>query len=290
MSTTPNLSLPAPAKLNLFLHICRRRDDGYHDLQTVFQFLDYSDNLEFQLRSDDQINVSPSLAGVAPRDNLIYRAACALRATSTAIDPNELGVDITLHKKLPIGGGIGGGSSNAATTLVALNRLWQCGLNKQALQKIGLKLGADVPIFIHGQSAWAEGVGEHLQSIALPEPWYLVLIPPCHVSTADIFSHQQLTRNTPAIRIAAFLESGGRNDCESLVKKLYPEIESALNWLDQFSPARMTGTGACVFAQFASKDEAQAVLRQVPESLQGFVAKGLNQSPLYGALDKLKKS
>ncbi len=283
MSTIPKLSLPAPAKLNLFLHICGRRDDGYHDLQTVFQFLDYNDTLEFQLRQDNQINVTPALAGIKPQDNLIYRAASALQAASK----EKLGVDITLHKKLPMGGGIGGGSSDAATTLVALNQLWQTSLNKQALQQIGLKLGADVPIFIHGQSAWAEGIGERLQAIELPEPWYLVLIPPCHVSTAEIFSHQQLTRNTPAIRIAAFLESGGRNDCETLVKKLYPEIEIALNWLTQFSPAQMTGTGACVFAQFASKDEANAVLRQVPESLQGFIAKGVNQSPLYQALDKL---
>ena len=283
MSTTPKLSLPAPAKLNLFLHICGRRDDGYHDLQTVFQFLDYSDTLEFQLRQDNQINVTPPLAGIKPQDNLIYRAASALQAASK----EKLGVDITLHKKLPMGGGIGGGSSDAATTLVALNQLWQTGLSKQALQQIGLKLGADVPIFIHGQSAWAEGIGERLQAIELPEPWYLVLIPPCHVSTAEIFSHQQLTRNTPAIRIAAFLESGGRNDCEALVKKLYPEIEIALNWLTQFSPAQMTGTGACVFAQFASEDEANAVLRQVPGSLQGFIAKGVNQSPLYQALDKL---
>lgn len=283
MSTTPKLSLPAPAKLNLFLHICGRRDDGYHDLQTVFQFLDYSDTLEFQLRQDSQINVTPPLAGIKAQDNLIYRAASALQAANK----EKLGVDINLHKKLPMGGGIGGGSSDAATTLVALNQLWQTGLSKQALQQIGLKLGADVPIFIHGQSAWAEGIGERLQAIELPEPWYLVLIPPCHVSTAEIFSHQQLTRNTPAIRIAAFLESGGRNDCEALVKKLYPEIEIALNWLTQFSPAQMTGTGACVFAQFASEDEANAVLRQVPGSLQGFIAKGVNQSPLYQALDKL---
>ena len=275
------LTLPAPAKLNLFLHVCGRRADGYHQLQTVFQFLDHGDELCFQSRRDGQLLIEPELRGIPPADNLIYRAADALRKASGC----QLGANIVLTKNLPMGGGIGGGSSDAATTLVALNTLWNTGFSKSALQTIGLKLGADVPVFIYGRAAWAEGIGEHLQAIELPEPWYLVVIPPCHVSTAEIFSHEELTRDTQAIRIAAFLEQGGRNDCETLVKKLYPEVEDALDWLNQFGPARMTGTGACVFTRFASRTEALAVLGQLPESLKGFIARGANQSPLYKALE-----
>ncbi len=283
-NTSPTeLVLPSPAKLNLFLHVCGQRDDGYHNLQTVFQFVDYCDTLTFRLREDNQLRLLTPLNGINPEDNLIIRAARLLQKQI----PSQPGADIQIDKKLPIGGGIGGGSSNAATTLAALNRLWQCHFSRSQLQEIGLQLGADVPIFIYGEAAWAEGVGERLQSIDLAEPWYLVIAPPCHVSTAEIFSHKQLTRNTQPIRIAAFLEHGGQNDCEALVSSLYPEVSSALTWLNRFNPARMTGTGACVFAQFATQREAQDVLRQLPNSLQGFIARGANQSPLYKAMNKL---
>ncbi len=278
------LTLPAPGKLNLFLHICGRREDGYHQLQTVFQFLDYADQIQFTLTpgQDGQIKLKTPLVGVAEQDNLIVRAAHALRKSTGC----NAGATIVLDKKLPLGGGIGGGSSDAATTLIALNRLWQTGLNQQELQDIGLNLGADVPIFIHGSAAWAEGVGEILQEITLPEPWYLVLVPPCHISTTEIFSHRQLTRDTQAIKMSAFFEQGGHNDCEPLVRSLYPQVAEALDWLDQYGSARMTGTGACVFAQFASRQEAEIAFGKCPKQLQGFIARGVNRSPLHEALER----
>jgi 4-diphosphocytidyl-2-C-methyl-D-erythritol kinase len=274
------LSLPAPAKLNLFLHITGRREDGYHNLQTVFQLLDRGDELAFTLREDGEIHLSPAIEGVAHEDNLIVKAARALQQASGT----SLGADIVLDKRLPMGGGIGGGSSNAATTLLGLNALWNCGLTQDQLADIGVALGADVPVFVRGKTAWAEGVGEVLQPIDIPEKWYLVATPNCHVSTAEIFSHKDLTRDTSAIRVAAFLEQGGRNDCQPLVQKLYPAVGEALDWLGQFGHAQMTGTGASVFAAFDSEAAATAVLQQLPENIEGFVAKGVDNSP---ALSKI---
>jgi len=276
-----SLTLLSPAKLNLFLHITGRRADGYHNLQTLFQLLDYGDTLSFSTRSDGAITLAPELPGVAFEHNLIIKAARAL----DAYKPATAGVDIQLQKRLPMGGGIGGGSSNAATTLVALNHLWGCGLDKNQLQTIGLQLGADVPVFINAQTAWAEGVGEELQAIEMQPKWFLVIQPDCHVSTAEIFSHKDLTRDTSAIKVAAFLEQGGQNDCEALVRKLYPQVDNALIWLQNFDRnARMTGTGACVFASFESAEIALNVQAKLPKHLPGFVAQGVNQSPLYKLL------
>jgi 4-diphosphocytidyl-2-C-methyl-D-erythritol kinase len=275
------LTLLSPAKLNLFLHITGRRPDGYHNLQTLFQLLDYGDTLSFATRSDGKITLTPELPGVAFEHNLIIKAARALEPYKAA----TAGVDIQLEKRLPMGGGIGGGSSNAATTLVALNYLWECGLDKNQLQAIGLTLGADVPVFINAQTAWAEGVGEELQAIEMQPKWFLVIQPDCHVSTAEIFSHKDLTRDTSAIKVAAFLEQGGQNDCEALVRKLYPQVDNALIWLQKFDHnARMTGTGACIFASFESAEIAHNVQAQLPKHLPGFVAQGVNQSPLYKLL------
>ncbi|MGD8175622.1 4-(cytidine 5'-diphospho)-2-C-methyl-D-erythritol kinase [Marinimicrobium sp. ARAG 43.8] len=274
---TQPLILPAPAKLNLCLHILGRRTDGYHELQTAFQLLDYGDELRFSCRKDGDIRLAPALAGVSLKDNLIYRAAAALHPLAS--DPT--GVDIHLTKRLPMGGGLGGGSSNAATTLIALNQLWDCGLDTPTLQAIGLKLGADVPVFVGGHSAWAEGVGERLTPLELPERWYLVITPNTAVSTAGVFCHKDLTRDTAPITVAAFLERGGKNDCQSLVRKLYPEVDKVLIWLENFvSNARMSGTGASVFAAFDSKADALEILRQTPESWSSFVARGVNQSPV----------
>jgi 4-diphosphocytidyl-2-C-methyl-D-erythritol kinase len=267
---------PAPAKLNLFLHITGRRADGYHLLQSVFQFLDYGDALHFRLREDGQIHRSDSLPGVAPEQDLIYRAARLLQADSAC----PLGAEIQLEKRLPMGGGLGGGSSDAATTLVALNRLWQLGYNHQQLAALGLQLGADVPVFVHGQAAWAEGVGEQLSPISLPEPWYLVLIPPVQVPTADIFASPELTRDSQPITIPDFLSGLGGNVCQPVVAERYPAVAEALAWLGQHGKAMMTGTGACVFAAFAQAAEAEAVFAALPPGWQGFVAKGCNRSPL----------
>src|SRR5690554_2556179 len=275
------LDLLSPAKLNLFLHITGRRPDGYHQLQTVFQLLDYGDRLSFRRREDQEITLTPAIPGVAFADNLIVRAAHLLQARARV----TAGIDIHLEKRLPMGGGLGGGSSNAATTLVALNYLWECGLTLMELHALGLKLGADVPVFIGARTAWAEGVGERLQAIEMPQKWFIVLRPDCHVSTAEIFSHKDLTRDTPNITVAAFLEQGGRNDCQALVRRLYPPVDEALNWLSQYtSNARMTGTGACVFAAFDSAEEAQHVLAQAPKNLPGFIAQGINRSALFNLL------
>lgn len=278
MNTT--LTLPAPAKLNLMLHITGRREDGYHNLQTVFQLLDRGDQLSFTARNDSAITLSPAIAGVPFEDNLIVRAAKLLQQHSNC----SAGADIQLDKKLPMGGGIGGGSSNAATTLVGLNHLWHCGLSVDALAELGRQLGADVPVFVRGHSAWAEGVGEHLQPLEIPEKWFLVLTPDCHVSTAEIFCHKRLTRDTPIIKVAAFFEGDSQNDCQPLVRKLYPEVDFALDWLNQYGTSRMTGTGASVFAAFDSEASAQAVLEKIPNELSGFVAKGVNISPLQQQL------
>ncbi|WP_111641050.1 4-(cytidine 5'-diphospho)-2-C-methyl-D-erythritol kinase [Marinimicrobium alkaliphilum] len=273
-----HLTLPAPAKLNLFLHITGRRADGYHQLQTLFQLLDYGDQLHFRLRPDDTLQLTPALPGVADADNLILRAARLLRPWARG----PAGADINLDKRLPMGGGIGGGSSDAATTLVALNRLWDCRLTRAELQHLGLQLGADVPVFVGAETAWAEGVGEVLKPVALAPRWFLVLCPQCHVSTKEIFSHKGLTRDTAAITVAAFLREGGHNDCQPLVERLYPAVANALAWLSRFTDnALLTGTGACIFAAFANRQEAEHVLAQAPSDLPGFVAQGINRSPLY---------
>lgn len=280
------LTLPAPAKLNLFLHITGRRSDGYHLLQTAFQLLNYGDELILEVRTDEQIRLSPPLPGVADRDNLVVKAARLLQQHTDC----RLGADIILQKRLPMGGGIGGGSSDAASTLLGLNHLWGCDLDLETLAGLGLQLGADVPVFIHGRSAWAEGVGEHLTPLALPSRWFLVVIPQCTVSTAEIFSDEALTRSTPAIKIAAFLERGGRNDCEPVVRKRYPAVARALDWLSSFSPAQMTGTGACVFASFVMQHEAQQVLAQLPTEFSGFVAQGVDFSPAHRAIESDKQT
>lgn len=273
----PTLSLPAPAKLNLMLHITGQREDGYHNLQTLFQFLDHSDELHFEQLPTTGIKVISELSDIAKEDNLIYRAASLLQQHSNC----QQGARIELKKQLPMGAGLGGGSSDAATTLVALNLLWNLDYDLPELAKLGLQLGADVPVFVMGHAAWAEGVGEQLTPVAPEEPWYLVLTPNCHVSTAEIFSHKELTRNTSAITIATALEGGGRNDCEAVVSALYPQVRQALLWLNQFAAAKMTGTGASIFASFDTQDQAQQVLTQLPDTLQGFIARGQNTSPLH---------
>lgn len=271
------LSLPAPAKLNLMLHITGRRSDGYHNLQTLFQFIDYCDELSFTASDSSQIDLEFEMADVAPEQNLIYRAAKLLQEHTDT----QQGAQIGLRKRIPMGGGLGGGSSNAATTLVGLNQLWNTGLSLHQLAAIGLQLGADLPVFIHGCASWAEGVGEQLTRVELPEPWFLVITPDCHVSTAQIFSHKELTRNSPTITIATALGHGGKNDCESVVSALYPEVKTALKWLNRFATARMTGTGASLFAGFDSKQQAEQVFEQLPAGLTGFIARGLNLSPLH---------
>ena len=266
----------APAKLNLFLHILGRRSDGYHQLQTLFQLLDKGDTLQFESLSGGelQLEVSSNTGHRLPlENNLIIKAARLLR---THVGTPTLGARISVDKRIPMGGGLGGGSSNAATTLIALNRFWQLNLNQTELKALGLQLGADVPLFIDGKSAWGEGVGEKLQAVTLPPRWFLVATPDCAVSTAEIFNHENLTRNSPAIKMADFLAGVARNDCESITCDLYPEVEQALIWLTQFGQARMTGTGASVFADFTAETKANAALSQLPARWQGFVARGLN--------------
>ncbi len=279
----PTLTLPAPAKLNLMLHILGRRADGYHELQTLFQFLDYGDELTFTARTDGQIKLKPELPGVDHDSNLIVRAARLLQARSGG----SLGADIELTKRLPMGGGIGGGSSDAATTLLGLDHLWQTRLGVNRLAEIGLALGADVPVFVRGHAAFAEGVGERLQPVELSEPWFLVIVPQVSVSTAEIFSDPELTRNTPAITVRSLLAGGGRNDCQPVVEKRYPEVRNALSLLNNFVPARMTGTGSCVFGSFPNKGEADRVCRQLPADLPAFVAQGRNISMLHRRLAQL---
>ncbi|MCU7835068.1 MAG: 4-(cytidine 5'-diphospho)-2-C-methyl-D-erythritol kinase [gamma proteobacterium symbiont of Taylorina sp.] len=267
----------APAKINLFLHITGQRENGYHELQTVFQFLDFSDELSYKILDNNEIiHVNP-LPGVKPEDDLIVKAAHLLQQHTNC----QQGAQIAIKKNLPMGGGLGGGSSDAATTLVALNQLWQLNIELPELAKLGLKLGADVPIFIQGVAAWAEGVGEDLSPILLDESYFMVLIPRVSVSTADIFASPVLKRDCIPISIEQFLSGTGNNVCESVVREHYPEVDLAIQWLGQFSQARMTGTGACVFAPFATQAEAQQILSRKPEQFDGFIAKGLNISPLY---------
>ncbi|WP_417616340.1 4-(cytidine 5'-diphospho)-2-C-methyl-D-erythritol kinase [Oceanisphaera sp.] len=275
--------LPAPAKLNLFLSITGRRDDGYHSLQTLFQFVDYGDALRFAPVADGELLLTPALAGVPQEQNLIIKAARLLQAHTGCTQ----GAHIHLTKRLPMGGGLGGGSSDAATTLVALNRLWKLGLSTDQLAELGIRLGADVPVFVRGQAAFAEGVGELLTPATPTEPWYLVLCPQVEVATAAIFNDPDLPRNSPALSLQQWLNTPWYNDCEALVKKRYPEVAKLLGWLLEYAPSRMTGTGACIFASFDSREAAQNVLKNAPKGVLGFVAKGCNQSPLFSALAQL---
>ena len=267
----------APAKLNLFLHVLARRSDGYHQLQTLFQLLDEGDTLHFEPLSGGelQLEIRSNTTGqrLPLENNLILQAARHLR-THAGIP--ALGARISIEKRIPMGGGLGGGSSDAATTLIALNRYWKLNLSQTELKALGLQLGADVPLFINGKSAWGEGVGEQLQAVTLPARWYLVATPDCAVSTTEIFGHENLTRNSPAIKMSDFLAGGSRNDCEPVTCELYPEVARALTWLSGFGHARMSGTGASVFASFTAEAEAYAALSQLPARWQGFVARGLN--------------
>jgi len=271
---------PAPAKLNLMLRVLGRRPDGYHLLQTVFQFLELADLLYFESRRDGLIRRVTALPGVPEEADLAVRAARLLQDHTGC----RLGVDIRLDKRLPMGGGLGGGSSDAATTFLALDSLWGTGLGQEGLMTLGLSLGADVPVFLHGQAAWGEGVGEKLTPIELPRPWYLVLAPDCHVSTAAVFSDPELTRNSPSITIADFVAGEQGNDCLGVVRRRYPEVAAALDWLAGIGVGRLTGTGGCVFAAFEDEGQVRSAHRAVPPRFSAFVARGLNRSPV---LDRL---
>jgi len=278
-----SISLPSPAKINLFLRITGRRTDGYHDLQTLFQLLDYGDELSITANKSGAINLISPIQDIAEEDNLVVRAARSLqKATHCA-----WGCDIQLQKILPMGAGLGGGSSNAATALVGLNFLWQCGLSIDELAIIGRQLGADVPVFIHGNSAFAEGIGDQLTPVPLSDFWYLVVTPNIKVSTTEIFSHPQLTRNSPPIKIRALLEEPYRNDCQSVVEALYPPVQQALQWLQRFNNPLMTGTGASVFCRFDSELSAQQAQAEVPQQWSSFVARGTNISTLHKQMEKL---
>lgn len=281
MSDTRTLNCLSPAKLNLFLHITGRRRDGYHTLQTAFQLLDWGDTMLFTAGTDGEINLSICDLGIPNEENLIIQAARLLQAICPG---KSLGADIVVEKKIPAGGGLGGGSSNAATTLLVLNQLWALHLKTDQLQSMGAELGADVPVFVAGYSAWAEGIGEILQPLELPSYWYLIIQPDCHVSTAKIFSCEQLTRGTSPITLAAFFRGDSRNDCQPIVSSLYQEVANALKWLSKFGEAKLTGTGSCVFASFVTEEEADAVRRQLPEKWTGFVARGTNRSPVLDSL------
>ncbi|HDM8135056.1 TPA: 4-(cytidine 5'-diphospho)-2-C-methyl-D-erythritol kinase [Vibrio harveyi] len=271
---------PSPAKLNLFLYINGRTENGYHELQTLFQFVDHGDELTIQANDSGEITISPEIEGVPLQDNLIWKAATALQRYAKC----SYGAHIDLHKILPMGGGIGGGSSNAATTLVALNYLWQIHLSDDELAEIGLALGADVPVFVRGFAAFAEGVGEKLSPAHPDEKWYLVVRPNVSIATADIFGHPDLTRNTPKRDLETLLNTPSVNDCEKIVRMLYPEVDKQLSWLLQYAPSRLTGTGSCVFAEFLSKSEAETILAQLSDKVSAFVAQGRNISPLKETL------
>jgi 4-diphosphocytidyl-2-C-methyl-D-erythritol kinase len=316
MESAIKLTCPAPAKLNLFLHVVGRRQDGYHLLQTLFRFIDLHDTLHFILRKDGVVRRSNVVEGVVEEQDLCVRAARMLQNETGC----GLGVDIEVEKRIPIGSGLGGGSSDAATTLIALNRLWELGLSRSRLMELGLRLGADVPVFVFGENAFAEGVGEELVAYPLMEAWYVVLFPPVQVSTAQIFAHPELTRNTVSITMRALSErqfrdgrqlrhvtdEGSRlreqlpgsssrtkglrptvselllhNDLQSVVCKLYPEVARCIAWLAKFGKAMMTGSGACVFAEFADRDTAEAVIKQLPHGMRGVVAQGLAKHPLH---------
>jgi 4-diphosphocytidyl-2-C-methyl-D-erythritol kinase len=265
---------PAPAKLNLFLHVLGRRPDGYHELQTVFRLIDRADSVGIALRADGDIRFS----GLFGEDNLVVRAARLLKKESGT----RLGADLALEKQLPVGGGLGGGSSDAATVLLVLHGLWKLGFGREKLMRLALQLGADVPLFVYGHNALGQGVGERLQALELPSAWYLVLEPQVSVSTREIFA-AALTHDTKRLKIPPFFSGQGRNDLEATVAARYPEVDAHLKWLRQHCPqARMTGSGACVFAEFRSETEARALHAQLPRAMRGFVARGLDRHPLCG--------
>jgi 4-diphosphocytidyl-2-C-methyl-D-erythritol kinase len=273
----------APAKLNLMLHVVGRRPDAYHELQTVFQLLDLCDSVEIAVREDGRIRRLEGPVEVAEDDDLVVRAARALKAGTGT----PLGADISLKKRIPIGGGLGGGSSDAATVLVALNRMWRAGLDSRQIAEIGGKLGADVPVFVAGRSSWAEGTGEKLSPVDLgADAWYLVIYPGVSVPTAAVFQAPELTRNSPATTMRGFLETGGRNDCEAVVRARFPAVDEALSWLARHAPSRLTGTGSCVFAKFARAKDAERVAARVPDTWRVFVARGVNESPLLEELGR----
>ena len=276
MTEQTSLRLPAPAKLNLMLRIVGRREDGYHLLQTVFQFIDRCDWITLHPQSSGEVRLLTPLPGVPEASDLTVRAAKALRDAAGL----RFGAVIEIEKHLPMGGGLGGGSSDAATTLVGLNRLWNAGLTMAELKKIGLTLGADVPVFVNGVAAWAEGVGEFLTPLDLPEPWYVVIVPNCHVATAQIFGAPELTRDNPPIKIVDFFNGNKVNHCLPVVSRRYPEVQAAINDLAQHGVARLTGTGACVFAEFETEAEARKVVSDLSGKWNTFTARGLNHSPL----------
>lgn len=283
MSFEPDTAAwPAPAKLNLMLRILGRRPDGYHRLQTVFQIVDRADRLWFSVRQDGAIRRAQALPGVPESADLTVRAARVLQSFAGC----RLGAEIRLEKILPMGGGLGGGSSDAATVLVALNRLWGLDLDEDTLARLALPLGADVPVFVRGRAAWGEGVGEELTPIELPEPWYLVLVPPCQVSTAAVFSDPQLTRDSLPVKISDFVRGDRRNDCLAVVRRGYPAVAEALDWLGNRGGGYLTGTGGCVFAVFETREAALAACECAPADVQAFVARGLNRSPLLDRLER----
>jgi len=276
----------APAKLNLFLHVTGRRADGYHSLQTVFQLLDIGDTLEISADQSGKIVLDGPDLGIADHDNLVVRAALALKHLPTT--PRHCGAGIRLQKQLPSGGGLGGGSSDAASTLLALNTLWNLRLSRTSLAAIGAGLGADVPVFVHGHSAWAEGIGEQLSPMELPGAWYVVIKPDCAVNTGEIFSHRQLTRNSAPITMHAFFAGASRNDCQPIVRQLYPAVDNALNWLGNFGDARLTGTGACVFCRCDTRAGARSITQQVPAPWGAWAARGLNRSPVLDEIESVR--
>lgn len=287
IASDPKRWWPAPAKLNLCLHVTARRADGYHELQTIFQLISLADQLSFDLRDDHRIvrldyegAAAGALSGVGEDQDLCVRAARALQSRIGA----TAGATIRIRKNIPVGGGLGGGSSDAATTLVVLNALWQGGLSTDELAEIGMGLGADVPVFVRGFSGLGEGVGERLIPLELPNSWFLVIHPGVSIPTRDVFQAPELTRNSPVLTIAALLASGGRNDCEPVVRARYPEVAAALDWLGRYASARLTGTGSCLFARFASAAEAERVAARVPDVWRAYVVQGLAESPLRQSL------
>jgi 4-diphosphocytidyl-2-C-methyl-D-erythritol kinase len=273
--------LSAPAKLNLMLHIVGRRGDGYHELQTVFQLVDLVDRIELQRRDDGVVRRVAGPSGVPESEDLTVRAALSLKAATGSAG----GADIRIQKRIPLGGGLGGGSSDAATTLLGLNELWETRLDVEQIAAIGATLGADVPVFVRGSSAWAEGVGERLSPMSLgPSNWYLILFPGIHVPTAAVFQAPELTRNSPPTTMRGFLETGGRNDCEGVVRARFPAVAEALDWLGRHAPAKLTGTGSCVFAKFSRVEDAERLAARVPDTWRAFVARGLDESPVLAEL------
>ena len=277
----------APAKLNLMLHVVGRRPDGYHELQTVFQLIDLCDRIEITVRTDGSIARPRGPDGVPEAEDLVVRAAKALQQASGT----SLGAEICVKKRIPMGGGLGGGSSDAATTLVALNQMWNLGYTSEQLATFGAALGADVPIFVAGRSAWGEGIGERLTPVSLgPDSWYVVVFPGVAVPTATIFQAAELTRNSPPTTMRGFLETGGRNDCEAVVRAHFPAVAEALDWLARHGVARLTGTGSCVFAKFSRVEDAELVAARVPDQWRAWVARGLDGSPVLEELARCSNS